>query len=140
MKICLIDDKLNEWSGANEIVVSLLEKYEDNFELFDNFFPECFKDGYVIEENSRVILDQYDAIIYHITSFEGRAEAFIDIAGQMSCNCEFVGFSGELIDRDSFPDEHLICVPRTVLYRGLEAFIKKAIDDNKVDSKNILNA
>lgn len=137
MKICLVDDKLTGHNGQSVIKDNLLKSYPKNFEFNDVFFPFCFgtgeNNGVALESEILSVLDQYNAIIYHASSF-GEAIVFRDIIKQAGKSSELIGFTGSVYDTTDFhPQFNHIILERDTLYDRLESFVKDAVD------KNILN-
>lgn len=137
MKICLVDDKLTGHNGQSVIKENLLKSYPENFEFSEVFFPFCFgtgeDNGVALESEILSVLDQYDAIIYHASSF-GEAIEFLDIIKKTGKSVELIGFTGSVYDTtDYHPQFNYIILERDSLYDRLESFVKDAVD------KNILN-
>lgn len=154
MKICLIDDKLMENMKdaelKNEIELSsfykaaleLVSRYSDKFEYHEDFFPNCFdEERRPIKSEIISVLDEYNAIIFHTSKFNGRGVRFREIIKENGKECELIGFSGNLSDIIDFHSRgfNMIKLARNELYKKLESFVKDSMDRNIVNLDLILN-
>lgn len=138
MKICLIDNAIQEYSSDNYnykgIVDDLIktEEFSEIFEFREAFFDELKENG-EDEEIIKSLLTKYDAIMYHSTQFSGAMDSFYDPNEEANENrCKFIGFSGGRYDPIIESDSSII-IHRDVLYNNLKECIKNAKENGEID-------
>lgn len=141
MKICLIDDKLMENDELlYKAALELTHRYPGNFEYHKDFFPSCFDDGKSLKPEIISVLDEYNVIIFHESSFKGKGIAFRKIIGENGKSNELIAFSGSTPNtKDFHPAFNLIRLSRYALYKNLESFVKDSLDKNIINLDLILN-
>lgn len=139
MKICLIDNKIDDYSSYKTIVDELISDsgFPDNIEFRKEFFPglENGLDDKVIKS----LLEEYDAIMYHSSEYSGLMDHF-SMINETANNpsCKLIGFSGEFYDPVEESDYSII-VDRDVFYPNLKECIKNAMKSGEIDLNIFLN-
>lgn len=130
MKMCLIDNVIEDYSHYKRIVEDLIKKFPENFEFREVFFDELKENG-EDEEIIKSLLTKYDAIMYHSSRFSGAMDLFYEINEDENENrCKFIGFSGGV---DPISEDSSIRIDRHVFYPNLAECIENAIVSNEID-------
>lgn len=137
MRICLIDNKIDDNSSNKAIVEELKSDFSEILEFQKDFFPglENGLDDKVIKS----LLEEYDAIMYHISEYSELMDRFSRINETTNNpSCKLIGFSGEFYDPIEESDFSII-ISRKSLYSCLKECIENAIKSGEIDLNIFLN-